>query len=678
MQTETFKAFLNKLLKEEYLIPLALLLLCLISFGVLIPWLGFFWDDWPLAWYTHALGPESFIGFAPQRPFSGVLYFISTALVGEKPIFWQIYALFWRWVMVLAFWWFLRKLWPDRKREATVIACLFAIYPGFTQQSIALIYSLYYIYYALFIFSLNAMLLAFEKKTWGWTIVAVTLMAAAMLSTEYFYGLELLRVLIIWFYVKDEVARFWPRAWTTVKRYLPYVLVAGLVFVWRFFASKEYSYSVMYLKRFRASPSDAIRYLRRTILGDVYEAMVTVWARVFRWPDLGDYGTRVIILNWLLVGAAFIGVLLFFWLRRRMEQKTQSKGWYLQVIPLGIAALFIGGLSFWMAELPIRLDWPWDRGMLPMAFGSSILLGALVSALRPKVARNILLATIIATTVGFHFQTGMSYLLHWRIQKAFFQQLTWRAPALEPDTIVMSEELPIKYYTDNSLTGPLNWIYAPDLEGYQMPYFLSYIGPRWGIFLPEFEPELAIEQEYRNYMFNGSMSQAIVVYFSPSTNCLRVLDPAYDSEFPELGEPSLAALNVSNPAGVISDSDDPARLPEKQFGAELAPDWCYYFEKADLARQLEDWERVVALGDEALAQYDTPYNYAEYIPFILGYAYQNDLETAQALTREALRGNENIAPMLCQAWREIETMETSTEEASIASSAMFEKLACTP
>ena len=170
MQTEAIQNISNNLQKEEYLIPLALLVLCLISFGVLIPWLGFYWDDWPLAWYTHALGPQSFIGFAPQRPFSGVLYFLSTALVGEQPIYWQIYALVWRWITVLAFWWFLRKLWPSRKREATIIACLFAIFPGFTQQSIALIYSLYFIYYALFVVSLGMMLWGLRKPHWYWRL----------------------------------------------------------------------------------------------------------------------------------------------------------------------------------------------------------------------------------------------------------------------------------------------------------------------------------------------------------------------------------------------------------------------------------------------------------------------------------------------------------------------------
>ena len=34
------------------------LLVCLLGYGLLIPWLGFYWDDWrPAVWVAHSLGP---------------------------------------------------------------------------------------------------------------------------------------------------------------------------------------------------------------------------------------------------------------------------------------------------------------------------------------------------------------------------------------------------------------------------------------------------------------------------------------------------------------------------------------------------------------------------------------------------------------------------------------------
>ena len=38
------------------------------------------------------------------------------------------------------------------------------------------------------------------------------------------------------------------------------------------------------------------------------------------------------------------------------------------------------------------------------------------------------------------------------------------------------------------------------------------------------------------------------------------------------------------------------------FGSEPPHLWCYYFEKADLARQLQDWQSVLQLEKQARAR----------------------------------------------------------------------------
>ena len=42
------------------LFPIGLLVLCLLSYALLIPGLGFFWDDWPAIWFYHSIGPGGF------------------------------------------------------------------------------------------------------------------------------------------------------------------------------------------------------------------------------------------------------------------------------------------------------------------------------------------------------------------------------------------------------------------------------------------------------------------------------------------------------------------------------------------------------------------------------------------------------------------------------------------
>ena len=57
------------------------------------------------------------------------------------------------------------------------------------------------------------------------------------------------------------------------------------------------------------------------------------------------------------------------------------------------------------------------------------------------------------------------------------------------------------------------------------------------------------------------------------------------------------------------------QIPEI-FGAEPPHTWCYYFEKADLARQLQDWQSVLQLEKQAREHGFTPKFGPEYVPFI--------------------------------------------------------------
>lgn len=50
-------------------------MLVVLAYGLLIPWMGFYWDDWPFAWFLKFLGPAEFIEmFRPFRPFLGPIF----------------------------------------------------------------------------------------------------------------------------------------------------------------------------------------------------------------------------------------------------------------------------------------------------------------------------------------------------------------------------------------------------------------------------------------------------------------------------------------------------------------------------------------------------------------------------------------------------------------------------
>jgi hypothetical protein len=101
-------------------------------------------------------------------------------------------------------------------------------------------------------------------------------------------------------------------------------------------------------------------------------------------------------------------------------------------------------------------------------------------------------------------------------------------------------------------------------------------------------------------------------------------------------------------------------LPARLFGTEPGPNWCYYFEKADLARQLGQWEEVTALAELAFNSGDYPNDPAERLPFIEGYAHVGNWQRALTLSEETRAITPAMQPVLCRLWQRI-ARETSPE-----------------
>ena len=93
---------------------------------------------------------------------------------------------------------------------------------------------------------------------------------------------------------------------------------------------------------------------------------------------------------------------------------------------------------------------------------------------------------------------------------------------------------------------------------------------------------------------------------------------------------------------------------EKLFGSQEPPAWCYYFEKADLARQMGDWEQVKSLWEQAESAQIKPLHGLEYLPFIEAYVRLDDWEKAVVLNRQANRASPEMESALCPFWQRLD------------------------
>lgn len=648
---------------KRYQFPILSLFLCILAYGLLIPWLGLYWDDWALTWFSHEYSANYFIDYAAYRPVSGWLYTLFFSLLGENILAWQIFALVANWLSVLSFWWLLRLIWPRGGRAIEVAALLFALYPGFSQYPISVTYSLYWLYYVMLLISLGLMLKAWQSSGRARTLstaAALLISAALMLSSEYFYGLELLRPLLLWITYRQLAEKPATRAKVVATAWAPYLLLVVVLFAWRYLQSQGLNalYEPSLVFKLIEQPLVAIPALVATIAGDIAEASLLAWGRLgdmFAHPNLASVawlaGAALVVLATVVAGW-------LLWPKRKEDR--EEAGWTKAALGIGIAALLVSGLSFWIAELPMRLSFPLDRFTLPMKFGVALALAALWQSIPWPKAKVILIATVLGLSVGYHFYNGNLYRQEWEQQQGFFDQLRWRIPGLQPATALLTVELPMEHYTDNSLTAPLNWMYASGATQPDLPYYLAYLDLRA-------DPELfglggdVIRKTYADGVFVGNSENVLLIYYDPPA-CLRVLDPRIDQNYPQLPELLAGQLGRSNLERIIPEGESRA-LPF--WGSSEVPSWCYYYETADLARQMKDWEQVVDLGDFAFALEDAANHPAEYVVFILGYAITGDIDEAMKLTAQALRINPRMQPMLCGAWAQID-QETSLDSDSHA------------
>ncbi len=236
------KQTIQKLLNNETLIAILLILLTtVITYGVSIPKLGYYHDDWFLLWSGQARGAASIIPlFATDRPFMGVVYSIVYRMLGDSLVNWHLYALLWRFIGGLAFFWILRILWPREKYLTTLMAVLFIVYPGFLSQPNANTKQNHLYGFGTALLSIALTLEAMKTSKRGWrifcTLLSLLLTANYLWIYEYMIGFEGVRILLIGYVLfQDGIRKFRTLVWETFKIAWPYLLVTGMFLYWRVF-----------------------------------------------------------------------------------------------------------------------------------------------------------------------------------------------------------------------------------------------------------------------------------------------------------------------------------------------------------------------------------------------------------------------------------------------------------
>lgn len=661
-------------------ISAAFFVLTILAYGLLLPWTGFYWDDWPFAWIQKFLGPAEFLpAFAPFRPFLGPIFFGTTSLLPPNPLLWQSLALLLRFALALVAWWTFKTIWPNAKWQTLTVALLFLVFPGYSQHWVAYTHInqeiIPFLFYLLS-FGFTAQALRHRDRFNRYTVFALIFFILGVFPTEYFATQEPLRFLFILILVTEywSLQAALESLKKTIKLWLPYLLIwlanaAWLIYYYKFGVYASYGISVTE----KASVLD----LLLGMADAVWKAGIYSWVQVII-LGIRTFSNPSTLLTLALSAVAFI--LTTFYLVHLDLTKGFERSWALQAIIIGLTGILLGRLPSWAAGLPLTLGSINDRFMVSMMIGGSFFAAGVIELLfNGSKYRVWCVALVIALGVGQQFYYANAFRRDWTRQQDILWQMAWRIPALEPNTVILTHELPLEFETDMGMTAPLNWIYAPGYSGGALPYALLYTRTRLerGT-LPSLEPNTPITLAFRTVAFHGSTSQAVTLVVPPNA-CLHVLDSVYagGDTYERYSRFLKDAIPLSNPSRILTDAPQPV-MSTALFGREPAHEWCYYYEKAELARQTGNWNLVASLGNEARAQGFVPGDGLEWLPFIEGYVSTGDLQAARELSILAYNDDSRPRKGLCFTWERIQGNAKGQVGVESLSSEMLQKFQCSP
>ena len=632
---KTHKNFFKEILCGKWF-PLLLLFIMACAFATQLPELGFYLDDWvSIAAYDQG-GEAGLIsyGIDDSRPFAAWITAKFFAVLGTGVLQWQLITLFWRFAAALAGFYLVKSLWPEHETTAGVVSLLFSVFPFFKHQAICIAYFMILMQYFVIMLSflLTVKALQTENKTLKIVLFILSCLTSLfhLLCLEYYLSLEGARLLLIFFVLKRKEGRsFWKTAGKSLLYYIPYALILLGVLGYRFVYIPSLSEDVRSISLFEHNQGlNLIIHLAGLFVQYLSESLLGVWYRSIN-PSMLDMTTRHTQLA-IGLGVITAGLLVFLLYRSARGSDSEKPNANLEMLILGFAAMILGYLPGMMIDVsPSSASIYHDRYLLPSFWGISLFTVSWMSMLfKSKSACHAFFAAMVGLSVFFQIQNAYSYRYSWKNQQQFQWQMKWRVPDLAENTAVISDSVVAVYmggWADGSM---LNEMYGKKQGITPTPYWYFNVGQDDYLSVLGTDTPLGISSKM--YAFETDPENVIVITQPEYGKCAWLLDEA-DLTNPYLIDGIGRYIKYQNKSRIRMDSD--YTMPVSIFGKDYIHDWCYYFEKADLAFDRGEYEEVLHLYDEAAANGYSMGNAMEMRPFIKAAAFTGNWDKALEWTR---------------------------------------------
>jgi hypothetical protein len=323
----------------------------------------------------------------------------------------------------------------------------------------------------------------------------------------------------------------------------------------------------------------------------------------------------------LAIFAIVLLIALLRWMEKNQPETGEGQG---KTNPLR-EQLWVGLLGIFGGLVPVILAnrhvvFPdYSRYTLVASAGAVILLTALIERLSTRSLRMAVAAFFVAVAVLTHYGNSVQAATEMQAVQDFWWQVAWRAPDIKAGTTLVANYPAGAIQEDYFVWGPANFIYYPEKQN-RIPITIQLPA---AVLTDDAVLQILINKGEETPLRRGNelrrdFGNVLVMTQASEDACVRLID----GRSPDLSirDPQKILLIASHSKLDNIIAEGQAVPPDAIFGSEPEHDWCFYYQKADLARQQGDWKKVAQLGAQVEKLGLHPNDQIEWMPFLEAYA----------------------------------------------------------
>jgi hypothetical protein len=574
---------------------------------------------------------EIFVIDRPGRAYAMIPLF---SLFGFNALPYHITAFLFRFLGGICLFWTIQMLWEKRNFFALSVGLLFTIYPGFLSQPNAIDYQSHILGLFLALLSValtvKSVLITESTKRILFILASILTGLGYLSQMEYFIGIEVFRFTCIFILIwRTQSENLRAKLFDFVKTSLPFLFIAGGFLAWRlfFFESERQATDISLQVSQAFSNPIIILWWLNYLIQDFFTVTLVAW-------NLPMYQLAFPMrLKDMMFAIAFaslaIAILLFSirWMKENVSETESNSTSNMRRETLWISLLSIAGGLIPVILVNRHVTLPdYSRYSLIASVGAVMLLALLIESISKANIQITMLGLFVAIAVITHYGNTIRYVNETKATRNFWWQVSWRVPMIKEDVTLIASYPYGALSEDYFIWGPANFIYYPEPQT-SNPVEIKLPA---AVLTPDVVNKITnnggLETPLRrgNYL-ERDFGNVLVMIQSSENGCVRFVNgaapelDAYDEDRLVLIAPHSRLENV------IIEGESPS-VPNYVFGEEPERGWCYYYQKADLARQRGEWEQIPILLKEALDQGYYPEDGLEWMPFLQAYAVEGNIE----------------------------------------------------